>query len=69
MEIGDLVLINNAPFKGKSLFVYENGDIGMIRGKIRGMGRSYTTCVVLLLKDFKEYHIPITYMKKMEAPC
>ena len=37
MEIGDLVVINNAPFEGKSLFVYENGDIGVIRGMVRGM--------------------------------
>ena len=69
MEVGDLVLIHNAPFDGKSLFVYQNGDLGVIRGKIRGMSRSYSTCIVMLLKDLNEYHIPITYMKKMEAPC
>ena len=69
MDIGDLVVINNAPFEGKSLFVYENGDIGVIRGMVRGMSRSYSTCVVMLFKDFNEYHIPMTYMKKMEAPC
>lgn len=69
MEIGDLVVINNAPFEGKSLFVYENGDIGVIRNKVRGISRSYSTCVVMLFKDLKEYHVPMSYMKKLEAPC
>lgn len=69
MEAGDLVLIYNAPFDGKSLFIYENGDLGIIIGKTRGTSRSCNTCIVMLLKDFNEYHIPMTYMKKMEAPC
>ena len=62
-------MINNAPFEKNSLFVYANGDIGILRKKIKYTTSTYTTCVVMLLKDFKDYHIPMTYMKLMEPPC
>jgi len=65
IEIGDLVVIHKAPFNERNLFVYQNGDIGIVRG----MSGSYSACVVMLFKDFNDYHIPISYMKKMEAPC
>ena len=69
MKVGDLVVISEAPFGKNSLFVYANGDLGILREKVEEMGGTRTTCVVMLLKDFNNYHIPITYMKKMEAPC
>ena len=69
MKVGDLVMINNAPFGKNSLFIYENGDLGILREKIRDVNNTHITCIVMLLRDFKNYHIPMTYMKKMDPPC
>jgi hypothetical protein len=69
MEVGDMVKIYNAPFEGGSLFVYKNGDLGIIRGWLKSSCKPHTTCIVILLKDFKEYHIPYGYMKKMGPLC
>ncbi len=68
IEVGDLVVIHEAPFNERNLFVYQNGDLGIIKMKPSdsNLHRAY---VVMLLKDFSDYHIPLSYMKKMEAPC
>jgi len=68
MEIGDLVVIHNAPFDERNLFVYQNGDLGILKRK-PSSSDLYRACIVVLMKDFKDYHIPLSYMKKMEAPC
>lgn len=68
IQVGDLVVIHKAPFNERNLFVYQNGDLGIIKMK-PDHSNLYRACVVILLKDFNDYHIPISYMKKMEAPC
>ena len=60
--------MNNSPFDGINLFNYQNGDIGIMKGTAEPT-RNYMSCAIILLKDFKEYHIPISYLEKMEAPC
>ena len=75
MQIGDLVVVTNSPFDGVSLFNYQNGDIGIVKSNperakhnIKAVS-SHMACAIILLKDFKEYYIPINYIEKMEAPC
>jgi hypothetical protein len=68
MKVGDLVVVNNSPFDGINLFNYQNGDIGIMKAAAEPT-RNYMSCAIILLKDFKEYHIPISYLEKMEAPC
>ena len=75
MEVGDLVVVTNSPFDDVNLFNYQNGDIGIVKTnpeKAKHDIKSVSwcmSCTVILLKDFKEYYLPITYIEKMEAPC
>jgi len=68
MGIGDLVVVSNSPFDGVNLFNYQNGDIGIIKSSPE-QAKHYMSCAIILLKDFKEYYIPVNYIEKMEAPC
>ena len=68
MGIGDLVVINNSPFDDVNLFNYQNGDIGILKSDPT-TGYHYMSCSIILLKDFKEYFIPMSYIEKLEAPC
>ena len=68
MEVGDLVILIRSPFEEKNIFGYVNGDVGLVKRVIRHES-VFETCHVILLKDFKEYHIPSTYMRKMEKKC
>lgn len=69
MEAGDLVVLTESPFEDANIFGYQNGDIGLIKQIIYTDERVFKTCLVILLKDFKEYHIPNTYMIKLENKC
>ena len=69
MEIGDLIILVNSPFHEKNIFGYANGDLGVIKEVFYTDGNMFETCLVLLLKDFKEYHIPNSYMQKLENKC
>ena len=69
MEAGDLVVLTESPFEDANIFGYQNGDIGLIKQIIYTDERAFKTCLVILLKDFKEYHIPNTYMIKLENKC
>ena len=69
MNVGDLVVLTESPFEERNIFGYENGDIGLIKKIVCSDTKVFKTCVVILLKDFKEYHIPNTYMKKLEKEC
>jgi hypothetical protein len=69
MKVGDLVVLNKSPFEYENVFGYSNGDIGIIKKKIRGQSRLYNCCIVLLLKDLKEYNIPQSYMSLLEEKC
>ena len=67
MEMGDLIILVNSPFHEKNIFGYCNGDIGVIKQVFYSDGNIFETCLVVLLKDFKEYHIPNSYMQKLES--
>lgn len=69
MEAGDLVVLTESPFEDANIFGYQNGDLGLIKQIIYTDERVFKTCLVILLKDFKEYHIPNTYMIKLENKC
>ena len=69
MEAGDLVVLTESPFEDANIFGYQNGDIGLVKQIIYTDERVFKTCLVILLKDFKEYHIPNTYMIKLENKC
>ena len=69
MEAGDLVVLTESPFEDANIFGYQNGDIGLIKQVLYSDKRVFKTCLVILLKDFKEYHIPNTYMIKLENKC
>ena len=69
MEAGDLVVLTESPFEDVNIFGYKNGDIGLIKQVLYSDKRVFKTCLVILLKDFKEYHIPNTYMIKLENKC
>ena len=69
MEAGDLVVLTESPFEDANIFGYQNGDIGLIKQVVYSDKRVFKTCLVILLKDFKEYHIPNTYMIKLENKC
>ena len=69
MEAGDLVVLTESPFEEANIFGYQNGDLGLIKQIIYTDERVFKTCLVILLKDFKEYHIPNTYMIKLENKC
>ena len=69
MKAGDLVVLTESPFEDANIFGYQNGDIGLIKQIIYTDERVFKTCLVILLKDFKEYHIPNTYMIKLENKC
>ena len=68
MEVGDLVILIRSPFHEKNIFGYCNGDIGLVREVIKHEN-VFETCLVILFKDFNEYHIPSTYMEIMEKEC
>ena len=68
MEVGDLIILISSPFEEKNIFGYVNGDLGLVKKVIRHES-AFETCLVILFKDFKEYHIPSTYMKTMEKKC
>lgn len=68
MQIGDLVVVSNSPFDDVNLFNYQNGDIGIVKSNPE-QANLYMSCAIILLKDFKEYYIPVNYIEKMEAPC
>ncbi len=69
MNVGDLVVLTESPFEERNIFGYQNGDLGLIKKIVYSDKRVFKTCLVILLKDFKEYHIPNTYMKKLEKKC
>ena len=69
MEAGDLVVLTESPFEDANIFGYQNGDIGLVKQVVYSDKRVFKTCLVILLKDFKEYHIPNTYMIKLENKC
>ena len=69
MNVGDLVVLIDSPFEDVNIFGYQNGDIGLIKQVVYSDDIVFKTCIVVLLKDFKEYHIPNTYMKKLEKKC
>ena len=69
MEAGDLVVLTESPFEDANIFGYQNGDIGLIKQVVYSDKKVFKTCLVVLLKDFKEYHIPNTYMMKLENKC
>ena len=69
MEAGDLVVLTESPFEDANIFGYQNGDIGLIKQIVYTDERVFKTCLVILLKDFREYHIPNTYMMKLESKC
>lgn len=69
MEVGDLIILRESPFEGRNIFGYENGDIGIVKKILYSDEKVFKTCLVILLKDFKEYHIPNTYMLKLEKKC
>lgn len=69
MEVGDLIMLCESPFEGRSIFGYENGDLGIVKKILYSDEKVFKTCLVILLKDFKEYHIPNTYMLKLEKKC
>ena len=66
MEVGDLVVLVNSPFHEKNIFGYSNGDLGIVKHVVYSNEKVFKTCLVILLKDFKEYHIPNSYMEKLE---
>lgn len=69
MEVGDLIVLTESPFEDKNIFGYVNGDIGIIKKIVYDDRHDYKSCLVILLKDFKEYHIPNTYMTVVEKKC
>lgn len=69
MEVGDLIILNNSPFQGGSIFGYMNGDLGIIKHALKGDYGHFDIYVVLILRNMKEYHIPHTYMMKLEKQC
>lgn len=69
MEVGDLVVLTESPFEDANIFGYKNGDIGLVKKIVYSDARVFKTCLVVLLKDFKEYHIPNTYMRRLERKC
>lgn len=69
MQVGDLVVLIESPFEDNNIFGYQNGDIGLVKKVVYSDHRVFKTCLVILLKDFKEYHIPNIYMKRMERKC
>ena len=69
MEAGDLVVLTESPFEDANIFGYQNGDIGLVKQVVYSDKKVFKTCLVILLKDFKEYHIPNTYMIKLENKC
>ena len=69
MEVGDLVVLTESPFEDSNIFGYKNGDIGLVKKIVYSDERVFKTCLVILLKDFKEYHFPNTYMKRLERKC
>lgn len=68
MEIGDLVIIDASPFDSANLFGYKNGDLGIIL-RISYSCDVYECFIVKLFRDEKVYHIPRTYMNKLENIC
>ena len=69
MEVGDLIILVDSPFHEKNIFGYCNGDLRLIKQVVYSDKNVFKTCLVVLLKDFREYHIPNTYMKKLESKC
>jgi len=69
MEAGDLVVLCESPFEQENIFGYKNGDLGLIKKVMYSEQKIFKTCLVILLKDWKEYHIPNTYMMKVEKEC
>ena len=69
MEVGDLIVLTESPFEDANIFGYQNGDLGLVKKIVYSDQRVFKTCLVVLLKDFKEYHIPNTYMIKLESKC
>jgi len=69
MNVGDMVILNASPFEDKNIFGYQNGDLGIIKKIVYSDKRIFKTCLVILLKDWKEYHIPNTYMTVVERKC
>ena len=69
MEVGDLIVLTESPFEDANIFGYQNGDLGLVKKVVYSDHRVFKTCLVILLKDFKEYHIPNTYMMKLESKC
>lgn len=69
MKIGDMVQIVEKSFLEENIFGYVHGDIGIIRDIIYFEPGVSSYCIVMLIKNFKIYHIPEVYMKKMEKEC
>ena len=63
------MILNNSPFEQENIFGYKNGDLGLIKKVLYNKTKEYRTYLVILLKDFNEYHIPNTYMKRLEDKC
>ncbi len=68
MEVGDMIILIRSPFEEENIFGYSNGDLGIIKQVICHAG-VFETCLVILLKNFNEYHIPNSYMQKLEIKC
>lgn len=69
MEEGDLIVLNDSSFQKENIFGYKAGDIGLIKRIVYNETKEYKIFLVILLKDFKEYHIPNVYLTKLEKKC
>lgn len=69
MGVGDLIVLNESSFERENIFGYKRGDIGLIKKIVYNKSKEYKVFLVILLKDFKEYHIPNDYLTKLEKKC
>ena len=69
MDVGDLIMLNESSFERENIFGYKRGDIGLIKKIVYNKSKEYKVFLVILLKDFKEYHIPNDYLTKLEKKC
>jgi hypothetical protein len=67
--VGDLIVLNESSFERENIFGYKRGDIGLIKKIVYNKSKEYKVFLVILLKDFKEYHIPNDYLTKLEKKC
>jgi len=69
VDVGDLIMLNESSFERENIFGYKRGDIGLIKKIVYNKSKEYKVFLVILLKDFKEYHIPNDYLTKLEKKC